>query len=33
VRGGVLMRVLYVFTLTFVWAAILFAIVIGALGQ
>jgi hypothetical protein len=33
VRGGVLMRSLFVLTLTVVWAGIVFAIVVGALSQ
>jgi hypothetical protein len=33
VRGGVLMRVLFIVTLAMVWAAIVFAIVVGAVAQ
>jgi hypothetical protein len=32
-RGGVLMRVLFVLTLTIVWLGIAYAIVVGALAQ
>jgi hypothetical protein len=32
-RGGVLMRALFLFTLTMVWVGIAYAIVVGALAQ